>query len=121
MIEASDVVRVMETPAAAGVRAWLDGGWAVDAAVGRVTRPHDDLDLTVDRDDLTRLDQVLSAGGWTARPSRPPGRPTATPPSCWVLTGNTRARAMYERRGWRPDGTLQESHGQSEIGLRLAL
>ncbi|MFE9955382.1 nucleotidyltransferase domain-containing protein [Micromonospora sp. NPDC005299] len=33
---------------AAGLRAWVAGGWAVDALVGRVTRPHGDLDLAVD-------------------------------------------------------------------------
>jgi len=25
----------------------------------------------------------------------------------WVLTENQRARAFYERRGWRPDGTTR--------------
>jgi lincosamide nucleotidyltransferase A/C/D/E len=30
-----------------GVRAWLDGGWAVDALLGRQTRLHSDLDLAV--------------------------------------------------------------------------
>lgn len=28
--------------------------------------------------------------------------------SLWVLEANERARAFYERQGWRPDGTLQE-------------
>jgi lincosamide nucleotidyltransferase A/C/D/E len=36
----------------AGVRLWLDGGWAVDAVVGRQTRVHDDLDLVMVADDI---------------------------------------------------------------------
>ncbi len=32
----------------AGVRAWVGGGWGVDALVGRQTRAHRDLDLAVD-------------------------------------------------------------------------
>ncbi|ROP44630.1 GNAT family N-acetyltransferase [Pseudokineococcus lusitanus] len=29
------------------------------------------------------------------------------PPVLWALTGNTRARRFYERRGWHPDGTTR--------------
>jgi lincosamide nucleotidyltransferase A/C/D/E len=36
----------------AGVRCWLDGGWGVDALLGRQTRTHDDLDLVVVSDDV---------------------------------------------------------------------
>ena len=32
----------------ADVRAWVEGGWGIDALVGRETRDHDDLDLAVD-------------------------------------------------------------------------
>src|SRR5438477_4113231 len=31
-----------------GCRFWLEGGWGVDALVGRQTRPHRDLDIDVD-------------------------------------------------------------------------
>jgi lincosamide nucleotidyltransferase A/C/D/E len=51
--------RLVEMPAAlvpevmgaledAGVRAWLAGGWGVDALLGEQTRPHQDLDLVFD-------------------------------------------------------------------------
>jgi len=30
-----------------GIEYWLFGGWAVDFHAGKVTRPHDDLDLAV--------------------------------------------------------------------------
>lgn len=34
---------------------WIGGGWAIDAAVGRVTREHHDIDLVVLRSELDRL------------------------------------------------------------------
>jgi len=42
---AGEVLRVLEALAAAGIAVWLDGGWAVDAALGEQTRLHADLDL----------------------------------------------------------------------------
>jgi len=38
------------------------GGWAVDLALGRVTRPHADVDVAVFRDDQAALRQALP--GW---------------------------------------------------------
>lgn len=38
-----------------GVRIWLDGGWAVDARLGRQTRRHADLDIVVEQRDLGPL------------------------------------------------------------------
>jgi lincosamide nucleotidyltransferase A/C/D/E len=35
-----------------GIRAWVGGGWGVDALVGRVTRDHGDLDVAVDAEQL---------------------------------------------------------------------
>jgi hypothetical protein len=36
---ARDVVEILDRLDAAGVEAWLDGGWAVDAVLGEQTRP----------------------------------------------------------------------------------
>lgn len=47
-MRAHDVVRVVEALRAAGVPFCIAGGWAVDALVGRPTRPHDDLDVAVE-------------------------------------------------------------------------
>ena len=52
---AESAVEVVEALEAAGVDACVDGGWGVDALLGRERRPHDDLDLVV------RLDQVGAA------------------------------------------------------------
>ena len=44
----SDVLAVLDALLRAGCRAWVGGGWGVDALAGRETRPHRDLDLAVD-------------------------------------------------------------------------
>jgi lincosamide nucleotidyltransferase A/C/D/E len=52
---AADVVRLVHRFNSAGLTVWLDGGWGVDALVGRQTRDHDDLDLVVAWSDVPRL------------------------------------------------------------------
>lgn len=63
-MRADGVVALMRRLRAEGVVAWLDGGWAVDALVGRQTREHSDLDLVVDRDALGRVRAMLEADGY---------------------------------------------------------
>lgn len=48
MIQAPEVLRVLRLLVAAGVPAWVAGGWGVDALVGEQTRVHDDLDVCFD-------------------------------------------------------------------------
>ena len=38
---------------------WFFGGWAVDLWVGRLTRPHDDIDVLVWREDEARVHVAL--------------------------------------------------------------
>jgi hypothetical protein len=47
---------------------WLFGGWAVDFHAGKVTRPHDDLDLAVWSHDGERVRELLTAAGWRHTP-----------------------------------------------------
>jgi lincosamide nucleotidyltransferase A/C/D/E len=47
-----------------GFRIWIAGGWAVDAVVGRVTRPHGDLDIAADADQLEDLLGELARQGF---------------------------------------------------------
>jgi GNAT superfamily N-acetyltransferase len=52
----------------------VDGGWGIDALIGRVTRVHDDLDLVVP---ITRADAIVDALrplGFTERLDEPPAR-----------------------------------------------
>ena len=48
----------------AAVVAWVDGGWGVDALVREETRPHDDLDLVIDREAVDALVIELVAEGF---------------------------------------------------------
>ncbi len=43
-----EVRAVVGALAAANCRFWLEGGWGVDALVGRQTRPHRDVDVDID-------------------------------------------------------------------------
>ncbi len=47
-----------------GIPTWIDGGWCVDALLGRQTRAHDDLDLAVAREDVERLCAALAEAGY---------------------------------------------------------
>ena len=46
----------------AGLEHWFFGGWAVDLWVGRLTRPHDDIDVLVRRADEAAVDAALGGG-----------------------------------------------------------
>jgi hypothetical protein len=51
-----------------GIPYWLFGGWAVDFHAGSVTRPHDDLDVSVWLGDHDRIAELLAADGWNHAP-----------------------------------------------------
>jgi hypothetical protein len=55
-----------------GHRAWLFGGWGLDARIGRVTRDHGDIEFWVDRNDALRVRQSLVAAGATLLDTQPP-------------------------------------------------
>ena len=60
------VLALQDLLAAAEVRAWLAGGWGVDALLGRQTRPHCDIDLVIGDDgpSYQRVAQVLAGEGF---------------------------------------------------------
>jgi len=58
-----------------GIPAWIDGGWCVDALLGRQTRAHDDLDLVVAREDVERLCAALAEAGYVPRDAGTDGAP----------------------------------------------
>ncbi|MCC7052965.1 MAG: hypothetical protein IT355_06820 [Gemmatimonadaceae bacterium] len=59
MIRSEDVVELYQHLDRLGVAIWIDGGWAVDAVVGRQTRAHDDLDIAVEATSLAALRRFL--------------------------------------------------------------
>lgn len=47
-------------------RSWaICGGWAIDLYLGRVTRPHKDVDFFIPRRDQLVVQEYLSSRGWT--------------------------------------------------------
>lgn len=60
-----------------GIETWLDGGWGVDALLGRQTRTHRDVDLILRLSDVTGLLGLLCPRGFSIR--------SGTPPSAFVL------------------------------------
>lgn len=69
---AQAIVRRLED---AGIVTWFDGGWGVDALLGRESRSHADVDLVLDRGDLPRAIVVLREVGFREDTSAFPGRP----------------------------------------------
>jgi len=74
-VSVTDVLEVLD--ALDGLRLWLDGGWGVDALVGRQTRGHRDLDFALDERGLVDAEARLQAlgyeeveEGWVGRPTR---------------------------------------------------
>ncbi len=54
---------------AAELEHWFFGGWAVDRWIGRLTRPHDDIDVVVWRHDEAHVHEALQGAGWVHTPT----------------------------------------------------
>lgn len=64
---AEDVVDLYSSLLARGVRLWVDGGWGIDALLGRQTRPHKDFDAMVTFEDLPALTRFLGGRGFSLK------------------------------------------------------
>ncbi len=74
MMRGVDVVEVVGRLDGAGGRAWLDGGWGVDALVGEGTRDHDDLDVVIALDDAQAARDALAPLGYALAEDETPTR-----------------------------------------------
>jgi len=63
-MEATDVISLYELFRKNGITIWIDGGWGVDALLGQQTRPHKDLDITIQQKDVPRLRELLQNKGY---------------------------------------------------------
>jgi len=70
MFSADFVIDVLEC----APDAIVDGGWGIDALIGRVTRVHDDLDLVVPIARVEAIIDALRPLGFTDRLNEPPAR-----------------------------------------------
>ena len=74
MVTCFDVCEILEMLSEASVKVFLDGGWGVDALIGRETRTHNDIDLFVEKKDYCITISVITGKGyrevkWTIRPT----------------------------------------------------
>jgi lincosamide nucleotidyltransferase A/C/D/E len=59
--DATEFYRQME---ALGIEIWIDGGWGVDALLGKQTRTHSDLHIVVQEKDLASVIAFLESRGF---------------------------------------------------------
>ena len=74
MMEADDVLGLLDRLTAAGIAVWLDGGWGVDALTGAQSRPHGDLDLVLNSALLPALVETLAPCGYAIVEDESPTR-----------------------------------------------
>lgn len=121
---AADVSAVLELLADARVDCWVNGGWGVDALIGRQMRPHEDLDLVIGIEDVGRVLDVLQAGGFALDEDLRPvsftmrtqdGRKVDLHPVTWDDQGNG-VQAQPNNSSWSYPAAGFEGVGQ--IGSR---
>jgi lincosamide nucleotidyltransferase A/C/D/E len=63
-MNAVDVVGLYTELEHLGITIWIEGGWGVDALLGEQTRPHQDLDITIQQKDVSKLRRLLQVRGF---------------------------------------------------------
>ena len=63
-MQSGDVTEILEKLELEGIDVWLNGGWGVDALLGRQTREHQDLDITIASSDAPVYKQLMSVAGF---------------------------------------------------------
>ena len=71
-MSSSDLIELLRLLDAASIEVWLDGGWGVDALLGRQTRRHRDVDLIVPVSHVPRLRDILGRRGFAVKDGTPP-------------------------------------------------
>ncbi len=59
-----EVLELLRAADAVRVEVWIDGGWGVDALLGRQTRTHDDLDVVIERQHESAFVKMLRERGF---------------------------------------------------------
>ena len=95
----ADVCALLDLAAALGVRLWLDGGWAVDAWLGRQTRLHRDVDIVVETAPASKLVAALRDAGYDDVPR------DDTQPWNFVLGDDAGHEVDFHLIDIAPDGT----------------
>jgi lincosamide nucleotidyltransferase A/C/D/E len=64
-VQPDEVLTVIAALQERNLWVWIDGGWGVDALLGEVTRPHEDVDLVVELGALGAVFECLSSLGFS--------------------------------------------------------
>jgi lincosamide nucleotidyltransferase A/C/D/E len=64
MMNEVDAVDLLKKAGQIGVDVWISGGWGVDTVVGRQTRPHNDIDIFVQKKDARAFTEMLRLNGY---------------------------------------------------------
>ncbi|GLP66241.1 aminoglycoside nucleotidyltransferase [Streptomyces sp. TUS-ST3] len=80
MVEADEVLHVLDLLRRAGTEVWVGGGWGIDALVGERTRDHRDLDLMHRREQEPAVLAALAGAGFTESLDLRPVRFVVTAP-----------------------------------------
>jgi lincosamide nucleotidyltransferase A/C/D/E len=60
----ADVIEIYSILTKLGIYIWIDGGWGVDALLGRQTRPHKDLDIAIEDHLVAGFERFLASRGY---------------------------------------------------------
>ena len=101
----ADVVEVLDWLGEGEVPVWLDGGWGVDALIGEQTRDHEDLDLIVRDDHVSRMSDVLHEHGFRLSSGVQGG---------FLLRDDRGAKSMFTRF----DSTIERTATSKRTGRR---
>jgi len=73
-VQPDEVLTIIAALQEGNLRVWIDGGWGVDALLGEVTRPHEDVDLVVELGALGAVFEGLSNLGFSVTEDLSPVR-----------------------------------------------
>jgi lincosamide nucleotidyltransferase A/C/D/E len=71
-MSSSHLTELLRLLGEASIDAWLDGGWGVDALLGRQTRRHRDVDIIVAVSNVPKLLDILGCQGFAVKEGTPP-------------------------------------------------
>lgn len=95
---------VTDVLGAAGISAWLFGGWGLDARIGCITREHGDVEFWIERVNADLSKAVLVAAGADALTTQPPTE------ACEFTWGGTDFSTAYFDR--QSDGVFSQPDGR---------
>lgn len=64
MMTENDIIDLLKKIDLIGIEVWIDGGWGVDALLGQQTRPHNDIDIFIQKKDGAVFTEMLISNGY---------------------------------------------------------